>query len=135
MSSNCAGRSLVSLQLEINLVVRILVSVEVRITILIQGCYPEIQILWLMTKAWNCGINLFRYDICVLEGKYIILKNQGKEKKQEVRSLVHVSFLSTIPSSTRQEAGEKWCALAMRLLHHLSTFKCNYQHKVQFHSV
>lgn len=57
-----------------------------------KGCYPEIQILWLMTKAWNCGINLF--------------------------------------SSNRHEAGEKWCALAMRLLHHLSTFKCNYQHKM-----
>lgn len=83
MSSNCAGRSLVSLQLEINLVVRILVSVEVRITILIQGCYPEIQILWLMTKAWNCGINLFRYDLHVLEGKYIILKKQGKEKNKK----------------------------------------------------
>lgn len=92
MSSNCVGRSLVSLQLEINLVLRILVSVEVRImlaksfnfeTILIQGGYPEIQILWLMTKAWNCGINLFRYDIRILEGKYIILKNQGKEKNKK----------------------------------------------------
>lgn len=87
MSSNCVGRSLVSLQLEINLVVRILVSVEVRImlaksfnfeTILIQGGYPEIQILWLMTKAWNCGINLFRYDICVLEGKYIKVKKKTR---------------------------------------------------------
>ena len=33
-------------------------------------------------------------------------------------------------SASRHEAGEKWCALAMRLLHHLSTFKCNYQEKV-----
>ncbi|XP_068696858.1 testis-expressed protein 11-like [Montipora foliosa] len=57
-----------------------------------KGCYPEIQILWLMTKAWNCGIHLF--------------------------------------SSNRQEAGEKWCSLAMRLLHHLPTFKCNYQEKM-----
>ncbi|KAK3585545.1 hypothetical protein CHS0354_022956 [Potamilus streckersoni] len=24
-----------------------------------QGQYPEIEVLWLMTKAWNCGINLF----------------------------------------------------------------------------
>ncbi|XP_073245808.1 testis-expressed protein 11-like [Porites lutea] len=54
--------------------------------------YPEVQILWLMTKAWNCGINLF--------------------------------------SASRHEAGEKWCSLAMRLLHHLSTFKCNYQEKM-----
>ncbi|XP_078618662.1 testis-expressed protein 11-like [Branchiostoma floridae x Branchiostoma japonicum] len=23
-----------------------------------QGCYPEMEILWLMTKAWNCGIHL-----------------------------------------------------------------------------
>ncbi|PFX17617.1 Testis-expressed sequence 11 protein [Stylophora pistillata] len=57
-----------------------------------KGCYPEIQILWLMTKAWNCGINLF--------------------------------------SAGGHEAGEKWCGLAMRLLHHLSTFKCNYQDKM-----
>ena len=35
-------------------------------------------------------------------------------------------------SGGRHEAGEKWCALAMRLLHHLSTFQCNYQEKVQF---
>ncbi|KAJ7388740.1 Testis-expressed protein 11 [Desmophyllum pertusum] len=42
----------------------------------IQGCYPEMQILWLMTSAWNCGINLF--------------------------------------SASKHEAGEKWCALAMR---------------------
>ncbi|CAH3126277.1 unnamed protein product [Porites lobata] len=57
-----------------------------------KGSYPEVQILWLMTKAWNCGINLF--------------------------------------SASRHEAGEKWCALAMRLLHHLPTFKCNYQEKM-----
>ncbi|RMX46042.1 hypothetical protein pdam_00002015, partial [Pocillopora damicornis] len=57
-----------------------------------KGCYPEIQILWLMTKAWNCGVNLF--------------------------------------SAGGHEAGEKWCGLAMRLLHHLSTFKCNYQDKM-----
>eukprot|EP00058_Branchiostoma_floridae_P018693 XP_002604182.1 hypothetical protein BRAFLDRAFT_120393 [Branchiostoma floridae] len=23
-----------------------------------QGCYPEMEVLWLMTKAWNCGIHL-----------------------------------------------------------------------------
>ncbi|CAH3120833.1 unnamed protein product [Pocillopora meandrina] len=57
-----------------------------------KGCYPEIQILWLMTKAWNCGVNLF--------------------------------------SAGGHEAGEKWCGLAMKLLHHLSTFKCNYQDKM-----
>ncbi|KAK2550256.1 Testis-expressed protein 11 [Acropora cervicornis] len=57
-----------------------------------KGCYPELQILWLMTKAWNCGIHLF--------------------------------------SSSKQEAGEKWCAVALKLLHHLPTFKCNYQEKV-----
>ncbi|CAC5392553.1 unnamed protein product [Mytilus coruscus] len=30
-----------------------------------QGQFPEIEILWLMTKAWNCGINLYssgRYE-------------------------------------------------------------------------
>ncbi|XP_044178056.1 testis-expressed protein 11-like [Acropora millepora] len=57
-----------------------------------KGCYPELQILWLMTKAWNCGIHLF--------------------------------------SSSKQEAGEKWCAVALKLLHHLPTFKCNYQEKM-----
>lgn len=51
----------------------------------------------------------------------------------EVRGLVYYSLFSTISSSNRHGAGEKWCALAMRLLHHLSTFKCNYQHKVQIH--
>lgn len=30
-----------------------------------QGQYPEVEILWLMTKAWNCGITFYsssRYD-------------------------------------------------------------------------
>ncbi|KAI0226541.1 Testis-expressed protein 11 [Lamellibrachia satsuma] len=25
-----------------------------------QGSYPEMEVLWLMTKAWNCGINFYR---------------------------------------------------------------------------
>ncbi|XP_048577615.1 testis-expressed protein 11 isoform X2 [Nematostella vectensis] len=30
-----------------------------------KGSYPEMELIWLMTKAWNCGINLFssgRFD-------------------------------------------------------------------------
>ena len=67
--------------LEINLVSILFLEVTIILaksfhfeTILIQGCYPEIQILWLMTKAWNCGINLLRYDIHVLEGKIYLKK-------------------------------------------------------------
>lgn len=39
-----------------------------------QGCYPELQILWLMTKAWNCGIHLFRCDIRVVSWTLILLR-------------------------------------------------------------
>lgn len=28
-----------------------------------QESYPEMDVLWLMTKAWNCGIHLYRLDI------------------------------------------------------------------------
>ncbi|XP_021377368.1 testis-expressed protein 11-like isoform X2 [Mizuhopecten yessoensis] len=29
-----------------------------------QGQYPEMEILWLMTKAWNCGINFYSSGRC-----------------------------------------------------------------------
>ena len=25
-----------------------------------QGSYPEMEVLWLLTKAWNCGIHQYR---------------------------------------------------------------------------
>ena len=31
--------------------------------ITLQGEYPEMEILWLLTKAWNCGVHLYRYVI------------------------------------------------------------------------
>ncbi|XP_033740842.1 testis-expressed protein 11-like isoform X2 [Pecten maximus] len=29
-----------------------------------QGQYPEMEVLWLMTKAWNCGINFYSSGRC-----------------------------------------------------------------------
>ena len=26
-----------------------------------QDKFPEMEILWFLTKAWNCGIHLYRY--------------------------------------------------------------------------
>ena len=25
-----------------------------------QGAYPEMEVLWLLTKTWNCGIHQYR---------------------------------------------------------------------------
>ncbi|KAJ8027610.1 Testis-expressed protein 11 [Holothuria leucospilota] len=55
--------------------------------------YPEMEILWLMTKAWNTGI--YGYGTGKLD--------------------------QTV----------KWCRLSMRLLNHLTSFKDNYQPKMQ----
>ncbi|XP_071981993.1 testis-expressed protein 11 isoform X3 [Engystomops pustulosus] len=54
--------------------------------------YPEIEILWLMTRAWNTGI--FQYS----EGIYL--------------------------------DAERWCSLALSLLHYLGSLKTSYESKM-----
>ena len=26
-----------------------------------QGEYPEVEVLWMLTKTWNCGVRFFRW--------------------------------------------------------------------------
>lgn len=33
---------------------------------LLQRDYPETEILWLMVKAWNCGVIFYRLVVCLV---------------------------------------------------------------------
>lgn len=77
-----------------------------------QGQYPEIEILWLMTKAWNCGINFYstgRYDDaekwCGMSMKLLKFLTTMRDNYQEHMNNIYGEVLAKIEMSKSRNAG------------------------------
>ncbi|XP_076076380.1 testis-expressed protein 11-like [Mytilus galloprovincialis] len=71
-----------------------------------QGQFPEIEILWLMTKAWNCGINFYssgRYEEaekwCATSMKLFQYLGSMKSNYEDHMNNTYAEILAKIESS------------------------------------
>lgn len=74
-----------------------------------QGQYPEMEIIWLMTKAWNCGIHLYsahHHEVaqkwCTLSMKFLKHLKELKSNYEPHMSSVFADVLSRIQQSKIQ---------------------------------
>ncbi|XP_057306627.1 testis-expressed protein 11-like isoform X2 [Hydractinia symbiolongicarpus] len=74
-----------------------------------QGQYPEMETIWLMTKAWNCGIHLYsahHYEVaqkwCTLSMKFLKHLKELKSNYEPHMSSVFADVLSRIQQSKVQ---------------------------------
>ncbi|XP_052243425.1 testis-expressed protein 11-like isoform X5 [Dreissena polymorpha] len=73
-----------------------------------KGVYPEMEIVWLMTKAWNCGINFYshsRYSDaekwCGLSMRMLKYLDTFKDNYQDHMSNVYADILAKVsPAET-----------------------------------
>lgn len=74
--------------------------------------YPEIEVLWLLTKAWNHGIRQYRYSTT------------------NTITLTYNCNKCFVFSGGQCRDAEQWCGLGMRLLSKLTSMKSNYETQV-----
>lgn len=68
------------------------------------------EVLWFLTKAWNCGIHFYRYCLHALG-----IDNTPPTNRY---------------SSLRFKEAEQWCSMGMRFLKHLPQMKPSYEEQV-----
>ncbi|KAL5493599.1 hypothetical protein EMCRGX_G014803 [Ephydatia muelleri] len=73
-----------------------------------KNSFPEMEVLWFLTKAWNCGIHFYRYCLHALG----------------IDNTTHQY------SSLRFKEAEQWCSMGMRFLKHLPQMKPNYEEQM-----
>ena len=101
---------------------------------MLQGRFPEMEILWLLTKAWNCGIHLYRYatswNSSFLHLLFLCQLSHPPPPPPPPPPSLPPSPLPGLHSTQRYKEAEQWCSLGMRFLKHLSQLKPSYEDQV-----
>jgi len=79
-----------------------------------KSAFPEMEIVWLMTKAWNCGVHLYssqHLDVaekwCSMAIKFLKYLKDLKETYEPHMSSVFADIISKIQQSRAQVAVEE----------------------------
>ena len=107
--------------------------------------YPEMEVLWLLTKSWNCGIHQYRW----FNMPHYIFPSPSTLSAGEALSpsccfypilkvssfnlpCLSLSLFFPTPSRSVQhyKEAEQWCGMGMRFLKFLTQLKSSYEEQV-----